>query len=163
MAITRTIVSIAVLAIGMSFAPLANAQMFQDGSRDTTPPPGVEALPVDMWTTENFYLDSEYWTGPQIRPVQHPTSVNRYVAVRTLRWLGRLRPGPRRLGYSEPVRLSISGGTLQRSTCRSRGGRRPHHAHTGNAALLGRFISGEQPEAQWVYGRNLQSATMVSC
>ncbi|HET9215976.1 MAG TPA: hypothetical protein VFR18_03300 [Terriglobia bacterium] len=42
---------------GLSFAP---AQ--QRGQGTEAPPAGVTPLPVDLWTTKNFYLDSKSWS-----------------------------------------------------------------------------------------------------
>ncbi len=58
-------VLLTLLGAGTTLATVANAQLIQGGSEDQSPPPGVEALPVDMWTTENFYFDEEYWTDPR--------------------------------------------------------------------------------------------------
>src|SRR5687768_15401448 len=47
-----------VAAVGVfSFAP---AQ--QRGPVNTTPPAGITPLPIDLFTTKNFYLDRQLWT-----------------------------------------------------------------------------------------------------
>src|SRR5690242_17504263 len=73
MGLARTAVSIsaaALLAAAVSMS--ASAQSPQevvgglgpaaDATRsDKTPPPGITPLPVDIFTSKNFYLDEKYW------------------------------------------------------------------------------------------------------
>ena len=172
----RTVASgtlVALLMAGWSLAGRVSAQqpdqsqfqaqgLYQAGSTSLTPPPGVTPLPVDMFSSKNFYKDRALWTDKRYARCNTPRQLtDMWVTHRVGAWGDcNLDRDPKTIvsPYAYKTAQEHYNALLAASKAAGRF-RTPTRATLPN--WDGWYRRGGRDD-QWTYGRDLQTATMIS-
>ena len=155
------VAALALLAagLGISLTTVASAQ--QD-SPAPGPPAGVQPLPVDLFTSKNFYFDRQYWSDRRYTRCNTPRQLtDMWRNDRYGEW-GDCRLDRDVDGIASPYSYETAEEhyAALMAEARSAGGPTVHTRQT-----LPNWDGWYRPGAggeQWIWGRNLQTATMVS-
>jgi hypothetical protein len=150
---------LALLVAGVWMAAVTNAQ---ENGPAPVPPAGIEPLPVDMFSSRNFYLDRQYWTDKRYTRCNTPRQLtDMWRDDRVGQWGDcNLDRDPDDIVSPYPYKTAQEQYDALMAEATKTGGPTIHTRQT-LPDWDGRWRRGA-PEEQWVWGRNLQTATMLS-